>query len=107
MEQQSYDYQYQSSPPTNGLAIASLVSSILGLTLVPTLGSIVGVILGYMAKRQIEESAGAQGGEGLAKAGIIVGWVGIGLFLLGICIALGIFALSGGLAACAALGNVQ
>jgi hypothetical protein len=107
MEQTPYTYQQPPTPPTSGLAVASLVSSILGLTFVPTLGSIVGLILGYMAKRQIAESAGAQGGEGLAKAGIIVGWVGVGLFVLGICIALGFLLLGGGLTACAALGNVQ
>ncbi len=107
MEQQPYGYGYTPAPPTSGLAIVSLISSILGLTFLPVVGSIVGLILGYMARRQIQESAGAQGGEGLAKAGIIVGWVGIGLFVLGICIALAIIAMSGGLAACAALGNFQ
>lgn len=106
MEQRPYPYGYP-APPTNGLAVASLIASILGLTIVPTIGSIVGVIMGYAAKRQIEESGGAQGGEGLAKAGIIVGWVGIGLAALGICLALAWFLLAGGLTACAALGNIQ
>jgi hypothetical protein len=106
------DYSY-SPPPvrqeSNGLAVASLVSSILGLTLIPTIGSIIGLILGYMARNKIRDSAGAMGGEGLAKAGIIVGWIGIGLAAIGICIAL-IAIIAGvgipGLAICAGgLGN--
>ena len=67
--------------PTSGMAIASLVASILGLTFIPVLGGIAGVILGYVARNQIRESGGAVGGEGLAKAGLIIGWVGIGLFV--------------------------
>lgn len=56
---------------TNGKAIASLVFSILGAGIF----SIIGLILGYRAKREIDESGGAQGGRGLALAGIIIGWV--------------------------------
>ena len=59
---------------TNGMAIASLVSSIVCLCGV---GSILGIIFGVMAKKQIRESNGTQGGGGLATAGIIIGIVGI------------------------------
>ncbi|MBN1953735.1 MAG: DUF4190 domain-containing protein [Anaerolineae bacterium] len=97
------DYGYQTAPPNSGLAIVSLIASILGLTLLPTIGSIAGVIMGYMAKKQIEESRGAMGGEGMAKAGIIIGWIGIGLAVLGVCIALAIILASGGITACAFL----
>jgi hypothetical protein len=41
-----------------------------------------GLITGYQAKREIAESAGTQGGEGQAKAGIILGWVNVALILL-------------------------
>lgn len=88
----------QSSPPNSGLAIGSLVASILGLTALPTIGSIVGLVLGYMARRRIEESMGRLGGDGMARAGIIIGWIGIGLTVLGICLALFIIIfVSGGL----------
>ena len=36
---------------------------------------------GYAARRQIEASNGRQGGDGLAIAGIVLGWVGVGTFL--------------------------
>jgi hypothetical protein len=69
------------SAPTNGLAVASLVSSIAGFV-VCGIGFIVGVVLGYIAKNQIDQSGGTQQGRGMAVAGIIIGWVGIGLGVL-------------------------
>jgi uncharacterized protein DUF4190 len=65
---------------TNGLAVASLVSSIAGFVICG-IGFIVGVVLGYIAKNQIDQSGGRQQGRGMAVAGIIIGWVGIGLGL--------------------------
>ena len=72
--------------PTNTMAILSLVAGIAGLSLLPFVGSVVAVILGPIAKRDIAASAGAQTGEGLATAGTILGWVGIGLTVLGVCL---------------------
>lgn len=66
---------------TNGLAIASMV---LGIVWVYWIGSILALIFGYIAKGQINQSAGRQGGKGMAIAGIVLGWVGIGFLLLGI-----------------------
>ncbi|MEI2784241.1 MAG: DUF4190 domain-containing protein [Candidatus Nanopelagicales bacterium] len=57
------------SAGTNGLAIGSLVLSLLGLFC--GIGSIVGVILGFIARGQIKRTG--QGGNGLAVAGIVIG----------------------------------
>lgn len=57
------------TPGTNGLAIGSLVLSILGLFC--GVGSIVGIVLGFVARNQIKRTG--QGGNGLAMAGIIIG----------------------------------
>ena len=65
------------TPPASGLAIASLISSI-----VLCVGSIPAVIMGHMALERIKLSRGALGGRGLAIAGVIVGWVGIALLVL-------------------------
>ena len=62
---------------TNGTAEASLVLGILGLTFVPLVASVVGLVLGYVAKGQIDRSSGQQTGRGLAVAGIVLGWIGI------------------------------
>ena len=65
---------------TNGLAIASLVCACAGfLFFVP---GVLGVIFGFIARSQIRQSGGTQGGDGLALAGIIVGFAWIGLFAI-------------------------
>ncbi len=65
------------SKKTSGMAIASLVCSIAGFFMCLFIGQILGIVFGYKARREIKDSAGAVEGEGLATAGIIVGWVGI------------------------------
>ena len=59
---------------TNGLAVTSLV---LGIVWLYGLGSLLALIFGLIAKRQIRESQGNQGGGGLATAGIVLGSVGL------------------------------
>jgi hypothetical protein len=68
---------------TNGLSIASLVCAIAGI--VPFffgVTCILGIIFGFVSRGQIKRSHGAQGGEGLALAGIIIGFCLIGIFIL-------------------------
>ncbi len=78
---------------TNALAIVSLVSSLAGLSVFPWFGSIIGIITGNIAGREIAASAGAEDGEGMAKAGLILGRIGalLLLVLLLIIVALGLF----------------
>jgi len=68
-----YPYPYR---PTNGFAIASLV---LGIIWIYWIGSILALIFGYVARSQIRERG--DGGAGLATAGIVLGWIGIGVLL--------------------------
>ena len=81
------EYQYDTAPaqPTSGMAIASLLFGILGLTLFPVFGGIIALITGYMARNQIQQSGGTMGGQGLATAGIVLGWISIGLLVVGLC----------------------
>ena len=70
------------APPTNGLAIASLVVSLVGVFGLCGYGlggyiGIVGAILGHVGRRQIRERG--EGGDGLALAGVIVGWITAGI----------------------------
>jgi hypothetical protein len=78
---------YPAAPKTNGLAIASLVCSILGFCC--GVGGVLGVIFGFVARGQIKRSGGAQKGSGLALAGIIVGFVFIALAAIGLVVLLG------------------
>ncbi len=75
------------SPPNSSMALISVIAGILGLTIFPFAGSVVALITATMAKKEIQESAGALAGEGLVKTGLILGWIGIGLTILGLCFA--------------------
>ena len=67
---QPYQSGYYPRPrPTNGLAIASLV-----LAFIPAM-SIPAVICGHMARSRIRQTG--EGGDGLAIAGLILGYLGI------------------------------
>jgi hypothetical protein len=66
-------------PSTNVLAIASLTLGLLWLVWVGSLGA---VVLGHMAKRQITSSEGRQTGAGLATAGLVLGYIGLGFLLI-------------------------
>jgi hypothetical protein len=59
------------------MAIASLV---LGLVWLYGIGSILALVFGYVALRQIRESG--QGGRGMAIAGTVLGWIGIASLVL-------------------------
>lgn len=65
---------------TNGFAIASLTMGVLGLSALPLIGAVLALIFGYRARREIANSR--EKGEGLASAGVILGWVGVGLAAL-------------------------
>jgi hypothetical protein len=55
--------------------VASLVLSIVWIG---GLGSILAIIFGFLAKKDIKQSSGAKSGGGVAIAGIVIGFVGVG-----------------------------
>jgi Domain of unknown function (DUF4190)/DUF1707 SHOCT-like domain len=75
---------------TNGMAVGSFVCAVLqlfsaGLTSIPA------VILGHAARKQIRRTG--QRGEGLATAGLVLGWLGIAFLVL--CVILATAAIAG------------
>lgn len=56
---------------TNALAIASLVLSLASVSV--CISAPIGAILGHVARRQIAERG--ESGDGMARAGIIIGWI--------------------------------
>jgi hypothetical protein len=76
---------YQTPAKTNGMAIASLVLSLVWLC---GIGSILAVVFGYMGKKQIDRSGGAETGRGIAIAGIVIGWIGVAFLALFIVLAI-------------------
>ena len=83
--------------PSSTLAIVSLVSAILGFTLAPVIGTIVALITGYMARNETRSIPPRASGDGLATAGIIMGWIQVGLIVIGICCTIAYFVLIVGL----------
>ena len=69
-------------PSTNGLAIASMV---LGIVWVWWIGSILALIFGFVARSPIKERG--QRGDGMAIAGIVLGFVGAATLILFIILA--------------------
>jgi hypothetical protein len=55
---------------------------VLGIVWIYWIGSILALVFGYMAKKQIEQSNGREGGGGMATAGIVLGWIGVGTLVL-------------------------
>lgn len=70
-------YGYPPPRPTNGMAVASMVLGILWLYWI---GSVLALVFGYTARKQIRERG--EGGDGMAVAGIVLGWVGVGVFVI-------------------------
>ena len=73
-------------PQTSSLAVISLISGIASYFIVPLFGAIAAIITGNMAKKKIKESAGRLTGDDMAKWGMILGWVNVGLSLIGLCV---------------------
>ncbi len=70
-------------PPTDGKAIASLILGIVSIALCLTIFSgIPAVILGHVSLSSIRKSMGRLKGNGLATAGLIMGYIGIAFGLL-------------------------
>ena len=80
---------------TSAMSIVSLVSGILGWTLLPFLGSVVAVITGHMARAEIRRAPDRLEGDGLAIAGLVLGYAAIAMAILAV---IAIFMFFGGLA---------
>ncbi|MFN7137281.1 MAG: DUF4190 domain-containing protein [Thermomonas sp.] len=81
---------------TSSLAVVSLVAGILGWTVLPFLGSVVAIICGHLARAEIRRAPQALEGDGLAVAGLVMGYIAVGLGVLAVAAVVLFF---GGLAA--------
>jgi hypothetical protein len=84
---------------TSGTAVASLIFGILTWVFLPFIGALVAVICGHVARSEIRRSApGTVDGDGLAIAGMILGYVQLGICVLAILVIVGLLMLGLGLA---------
>ena len=90
---------------TSVLAIVSLIAGILGWSLLPFLGSIGAVITGHMARSEIRRAPDRLEGDGLAIAGLVLGYLSIAMAVLAILFVIVVILFFGGLATLAAMAN--
>ena len=65
----------------NGLGVAALVLSILGIVgCIPFVGGVLGIVFGILGMKNADR--GIATNKGMAKAGLIIGIVGLGLWVL-------------------------
>ncbi len=81
---------------TSTLAVVSLVFGILGWIVLPWIGSLVAIVTGHLARGEIRRSPVALDGDGMAIAGLVLGYAMFALTILGLILLLLFF---GGLAA--------
>ncbi len=78
----SYQNNYPVEKTTSLLAILSTISGAASFFVVPFIGAIAALITGYMAKNEIKKSNGTIDGDGFATAGIVMGYINLGLTLM-------------------------
>jgi hypothetical protein len=74
---------YAVAAQTSSKATTAMVLGIVGLVVCSLVG-IAALVIGNQAKQEIDASGGQLGGRGQAVAGIIMGWVAIGLMAVGL-----------------------
>jgi hypothetical protein len=91
------DYQDSSDAPvtpprstlpgeTSTLAVISLISGIVAWFFLPLVGAVVAIFTGHMAKSEIRKNPGYYTGDGLATAGLVLGYIQIALIVLSLCL---------------------
>lgn len=75
-------------PRTSSLAVVSLIFGILAYVFLPGVGALVAVICGHSARSEIRRSPpGSLEGDGMALAGLILGWIQIACLVIAVALA--------------------
>lgn len=79
--------------PTSTLALVSLISGILGIMFIPLIGGIVAIVTGTMARKETRSFPATHSGDGMATAGIVMGWLGVLVWVIICCLVISGFVL--------------
>jgi hypothetical protein len=90
----------QPIPQTSTLAVVSLVTGIACWIILPFIGALIAIVTGHLAKKEIRANMDRLTGDGLATAGLVLGYLQIILIVIPLCLIV-ILALLG-----PAIGNV-
>jgi hypothetical protein len=63
------------------LAIISLISGLVGWV-IPLVGGIVAIVTGHLARKEIRQSNNTLSGDGMAIAGLVLGYVHVGIIII-------------------------
>jgi hypothetical protein len=86
---------------TSTAAVVSLVTGIASWVVLPVIGAIVAIVAGHIARGDIRNARGALDGDGLAVAGLVLGYVHLAFMAAAVMVVVLFF---GGLAVLASTG---
>jgi hypothetical protein len=90
------------APTTSTSAIVSLIFGILSWVFIPVVGALVAIIAGHIARSEIRNAHGRIEGDGLAVAGLILGYLQLAFIAAALAF---VFLVLGGVAALAIFGS--
>lgn len=91
-------YPPSNTRSTNTLAVISLIFGIVCWFVLPFVGAIVAVVCGHLARGEIRRAPpGTVEGDGVALAGLVLGYVHLGLVLLAVMLVFAFLVLGFGL----------
>ena len=91
------------APRTSTTALLSLIFGILSWCMLPLVGAVVAIVTGHVARAELRRAApGELEGDGMAVAGLVLGWANLLLLVAGLLLVLFVF---GGIAWLAWLVN--
>ncbi len=88
---------------TSTMAILSLVFGILSWVALPFLGAVVAIVTGHLARGEVRTQPERYDGDGLAIAGLVLGY---GQLVITLLVVLGVVLFFGGIAAFLALAGI-
>ena len=104
MYQQNFPQGNYQPLPTSTLAVVSLIAGILGFIALPIVASIVALFTGYAARSETRAVPPTASGDGMATAGIVMGWIQVALSVIGLCCTIAYFVFFVGLIAAGGAG---
>lgn len=88
MDQPNPPENTTSALPMSTLALVSLIAGILGILFIPFVGGIAAIVTGNMARKETRSFPPTHSGDGMATAGIVLGWLSFLIWLIVVCLAI-------------------
>ncbi len=86
MEQPNLPESTPPALPTSTLALVSLIAGIVGILFLPVIGGIVAIVTGNMARKETRSYPPTHTGDGMATAGMVMGWLSLLLWIIICCV---------------------